>query len=423
MHLHHINDLIQLQDVTVSNYHISEDHVLVLSMCPTKSKQPCPCCHTQAFVICKGSRQKLRQVRHLRCFNRETILLIPMKRLFCKQCEVSFTYQYAFLTGKTRYTNDYKRELSKPLVGTTVKQLTDTFKVPYSTGERFIKQHLAHLIPSIQRKVIAAAQGSTRLILGIDDFAIRKGHTYNTGFHDLRNGNLLTLVMGRTYQTLIQNQVLMKQLKELKPYAVVMDLARSYHKFVAEVFPDAIRIADRFHVNRYLTDALQAVRRRISLSLTPESRKYLKRNKNLIGKRYDSLSEKEERKLGKLLSYSKELTEVYTIKESLINWYELSDETNSYRRLIQWIARAKALNIPELTEALKPFENWTEEISNYHKCRYTNGSVEGRNNKIKTLIRRSYFLPNRTIYENRILLECNERFFIDELSVKNQFWC
>ena len=423
MHLHHINDLIQLQDVTVSNYYISEDHVLFLSLCPTKSKQPCPCCRTQAFVICKGSRQKLRQVRHLRCFNRETILLIPMKRLFCKQCEVSFTYQYAFLTGKTRYTNDYKRELSKPLVGTTVKQLTDTFKVPYSTGERFIKQHLAHLIPSIQRKVIAAAQGSTRLILGIDDFAIRKGHTYNTGFHDLRNGNLLTLVMGRTYQTLIQNQVLMKQLKELKPYAVVMDLARSYHKFVAEVFPDAIRIADRFHVNRYLTDALQAVRRRISLSLTPESRKYLKRNKNLIGKRYDSLSEKEERKLGKLLSYSKELTEVYAIKESLINWYELSDETNSYRRLIQWIARAKALNIPELTEALKPFENWTEEISNYHKCRYTNGSVEGRNNKIKTLIRRSYFLPNRTIYENRIFLECNERFFIDELSVKNQFWC
>ena len=223
MHLHHINDLIQLQDVTVSNYYISEDHVLFLSLCPTKSKQPCPCCHTQAFVICKGSRQKLRQVRHLRCFNRETILWIPMKRLFCKQCEVSFTYQYAFLAGKTRYTNDYKRELSKPLVGTTVKQLTDTFKVPYSTGERFIKQHLAHLIPSIQRKVIAAAQGSTRLILGIDDFAIRKGHTYNTGFHDLRNGNLLTLVMGRTYQTLIQNQAVMQQLTDLQPYAVVMD--------------------------------------------------------------------------------------------------------------------------------------------------------------------------------------------------------
>lgn len=86
----------------------------------------------------------------------------------------------------------------------------------------------------------------------------------------------------------------MNQLKQLNPYAVIMDLARSYHKFVAEVFPDAIRIADRFHVNRYITDALQAVRKRISGSLTRESRQYLKRNKKRIGKRYDSLSEKEE---------------------------------------------------------------------------------------------------------------------------------
>ncbi len=102
-----------------------------------------------------------------------------MKRLFCKKCEVSFTYQYAFVTVKTRYTNDYKHELSKHLFGPTVKQLTDTFKLPYSTDERFIKQHLTHLILSIQRKIISAAQSSTRLILGIDDFGIQKGHTYN----------------------------------------------------------------------------------------------------------------------------------------------------------------------------------------------------------------------------------------------------
>ena len=65
--------------------------------------------------------------------------------------------------------------------------------------------------------MIAAAQGSTRLILGIDDFAIRKGHTYKTGFHDLRKGSLLTLVMGKPYQTLTQQQGLMNQLKGLNP--------------------------------------------------------------------------------------------------------------------------------------------------------------------------------------------------------------
>ncbi len=121
------------------------------------------------------------------------------------------------------------------LAGTTVKQLTDIFKVPYSTGERFVKQFLIQFIPTLQRKIITTAQASTILILGIDDFTIRKGHTYNTGFHDLRNGTLLTL---------IDNQDLIKQLAHLSPYTVVMNLAQSYHKFVAEFFPNTLRIAD-----------------------------------------------------------------------------------------------------------------------------------------------------------------------------------
>ena len=50
------------------------------------------------------------------------------------------------------------------------------------------------------------------------------------------------------------------------------------------------------------------------------------------------------------------------------------------------------------------------EITNYHQCRFTNAAVEGKNNKIKALQRRSYFLRNRTSYEYRIYLECNCEF-------------
>ncbi|WP_157047726.1 transposase [Cellulosilyticum ruminicola] len=34
-------------------------------------------------------------------------------------------------------------------------------------------------------------------------------------------------------------------------------------------------------------------------------------------------------------------------------------------------------------------------MANYHQCRFTNVAVEGKNNKIKALQRRSYFLRNR----------------------------
>ena len=41
--------------------------------------------------------------------------------------------------------------------------------------------------------------------------------------------------------------------------------------------------------------------------------------------------------------------------------------------------------------------------------RFTNASVEGRNNKIKAIQRRHYFTRNRKYYEARIFLECNKR--------------
>lgn len=130
----------------------------------------------------------------------------------------------------------------------------------------------------------------------------------------------------------MHNKDLIAQFKLLNPHTTVIDLARPYYEFIAEIFFHAILVANRFHVNREVTEALQDVRIRVSLTLTSESRKYLKRHKRLLGKRFDSLGGKEEQRLGEILSYSKELTGVYAIKESLIDWYELSNESDSYRR-------------------------------------------------------------------------------------------
>jgi transposase len=51
--------------------------------------------------------------------------------------------------------------------------------------------------------------------------------------------------------------------------------------------------------------------------------------------------------------------------------------------------------------------NWKEEIMNYHRCRWTNATVEGRHNGIKAYQRRHYFMRNRKNYKAGILVECN----------------
>lgn len=173
-----------------------------------------------------------------------------------------------------------------------------------------------------------------------------------------------------------------------------MDLAKGYHNFAKSMFPNAIRIADRFHVNRYITDALHDLRRRLCREFSAMKANMLKSSRKILGKRNDSLNVKEQLKLQKILKMNKELANAYKVKEKLIAWYDYALKSNAKNLFYKWINESKQLNIKEITNALKTFENWSEEIINYHYCRFTNAQVEGWNNKIKTLQRKCYFLRN-----------------------------
>ena len=60
------------------------------------------------------------------------------------------------------------------------------------------------------------------------------------------------------------------------------------------------------------------MQRIVGLTLTTEIRKFLKKHKKFLGRGCDSLCEKGKQKLGKFLSYLKELTEFYAMKEAII---------------------------------------------------------------------------------------------------------
>ena len=409
MHIQNINDLINLQDINIVKISEVENNIVYLTIKPINKLQCCPCCKNTENVIKKGVRG-YRNVRHLSICNNIVILLVPKIRLYCKKCLLNFTFEYKFIDGKSRYTNDYKGNIANAVTGSTVAHASEFTRTPYSTVERIFKNYLNNVKPQICAETLELSKNTERLIIGIDDFAIRKGHSYNTGIHDLRNETLLHLVKGRKLNDLRQDKEKNPQIYDIQPVAVVMDLAQYYHKFAEETFPNAIRIADRFHVNRYALDALQDVRRRVSLGLSSQNRVFLKCNKNLLSKRNDQLDEKESIILKKLINLSSELEKVYRWKEDLIEWYDCCINVSQASIVFdRWIYWGKSLNIPEVDVSLKTFENWKQEIINYHLYRLTNAPVEGRNNKIKAIQRRHYFTRNRDYYEARIFLECNKR--------------
>lgn len=103
---------------------------------------------------------------------------------------------------------------------------------------------------------------STPRILGVDDFAFRKGHTYGTVLEDLKRRCLIDLLPDRKAATLS------KWLQAHQGIEIVSrDRGTAYAQTVRASLPQAIQVADRWHLLKNLQEALQKVFQRSSRSI------------------------------------------------------------------------------------------------------------------------------------------------------------
>nr|WP_246079696.1 transposase [Paenibacillus piri] len=110
-----------------------------------------------------------------------------------------------------------------------------------------------------------------------------------------------------------------------------------------------------------------------------------------------------------LLNYSPLLRRVWEWKEAFTTWYDCSPNFAVAKLGFErWCKQGdQIIDHTAVRSTLKTMCNWKEEIVNYHQCRWTNATVEGRHNRIKAFQRRHYFTRNRNRYRSGILVECN----------------
>jgi transposase len=115
----------------------------------------------------------------------------------------------------------------------------------------------------------------------------------------------------------------------------------------------------------------------------------------------DKTSERE--RLGQLFCRYPELGRTWALKESFRAWYGEKDRMRAEKRLELLEKRIEGSSIPEFRELLHTLTNWREEILNYFDYKITNGFVEGKNNRIKTIKRMAYGYRNMDNFRMRIL--------------------
>ena len=105
-----------------------------------------------------------------------------------------------------------------------------------------------------------------------------------------------------------------------------------------------------------------------------------------------------------LLERYPQLRRAWLLKEAFRDWYRSGDRETATARLLQWEHSVREQG-PAPFQALFPMLRlWREEILNYFDYPYTNGFLEGKNNRIKVIKRMAYGYRNPANFRQRILL-------------------
>lgn len=244
--------------------------------------------------------------------------------------------------------------------------------------------------------------------IGIDEMAIRKGHTDRIVVSDLARRRVLWF--GGQDRSEASRDLFYEWLGTQKSRQIrlaVMDMGKPFRTSTlkAEPAPQAQILFDKFPVLRHLSEALDQVRKSESARLRGQDRRFSKGQKYTLLSRRENLTRDGRRALQTLLRAHKRLHTAYLLKESFSQLWDYEREGWARRFFANWRAALK-------WQRLKPYEKFAEMIERQWDgiaayCSPENkvalGFVEGLNTKIRVLQRRAYGLRDEEYLRLKIL--------------------
>jgi transposase len=211
----------------------------------------CPHCGTASAAV----HARYRRTLHDRaCLGRPVRLLVTARKFLCRRADCprrvfcerlpALTAAHARTTGELAVAH---RHLGLALGGEAGARLAAELGLPTSPD-------------TILRRVTAAAgePAPPPRYVGIDDWAVRKGHTYGTILIDLERGTVIDLLPGRDGEALKAWLAAHPQVE-----VITRDRWPAYIQAATSAAPQAQQVADRFHLLTNVREAVEKILSRI----------------------------------------------------------------------------------------------------------------------------------------------------------------
>ncbi|MFN8339869.1 MAG: ISL3 family transposase [Saprospiraceae bacterium] len=218
--------------------------------------------------------------------------------------------------------------------------------------------------------------------ISIDEKSFKKGHKYVTVISHPRSGCVLDVGEDRDERSttdLLRKTFTKNQLSNIK--TVCMDMWKSYMNAVNKCIPDAEIVHDKFHLIKYLNDAIDSIRRR-----EVHDNEILKYGRYTLLKNEENRTVFQQELFEEIMKTNLVVTKAHYAKEtfkSLFNQH--NDDYQATESLKMWAQTFFMYKIPELNKVILQFLSHSKGVINAIISTFTNAMAERLNGKIQEI--------------------------------------
>ena len=325
-----------------------------------------------------------RWIRDLPAWGAETLLLVHMRRMKCGQCGTAME-EVPWLSPYGRVTKRMAEAVACMCRDIPVKRVAEHFGLSWDRVKRI---HKAYLMRELGPPDLS---GITEI--GMDEFAIHKGHRYATVIIEPRTRRVLWVGKGRGREDIRPFFELLGEEGCERLQAAVMDMWEPYEQEVRAQCPNIEIVYDFFHVkSKYGREVVYRVRVDESNRIKDDkpARALVKGSKWLLLRNQSNLKREERVSLTELLAANKKLAAVHVLKEDLNQLWSYTYEGVAMRFWEGWYRRAIYSRIEPLKAFARKLRDRLPGILAHCRHPLNTSVIEGINNKIKVIKRMAY---------------------------------
>jgi transposase len=265
-----------------------------------------------------------------------------------------------------------------------------------------------HLIERAVARGLAAKPVSVPARIGVDEKAAGRGQDYLTIVSNLDTGTVEYLADQRRQASLdaFYARFGAGQLAQIQ--AVAMDMWEPYVASTRAHLSNADDkiVFDRYHLMRYLTSAVDAVRAREHRALAKAGNRILTGSKYLWLYSAENLPERWRDRFATLRGADLKTSRAWAIKESLRHLWSYQRRGWAEKHWRRWYFWATHSRLKPIIDAARTLKRHEAGLLSYFTHRITNAAAEGLNSRIQAIRVAARGYRNRNNFKNAIYFHC-----------------